>query len=116
MTQATTSPLKKINTHSPQFIFPFCTLLKVEWTSVLLDCNVPSYAAGGDSSVTALSTPGAGGLGHFLVPPFVESFDVAVAPENAIAGLQFPQQQAEEVARQMAPPVVDLPHYNVSGP
>lgn len=48
--------------------------------------------------------------------PFVESLDVAVALENPIAGLQFTQQQVEEVAGQMAPPVVDLPHYNVSGP
>lgn len=50
------------------------------------------------------------------MPPFVESLDVAVASENAIAGLQFPHQQAEEVAGQMAPPVVDLSHYDVSGP
>lgn len=50
------------------------------------------------------------------MPPFVESFNVAVASENTIAGLQFTQQQVEEVAGQMAPPVVDLSHYNVSGP
>lgn len=64
----------------------------------------------------ALSTPGEGGLGDFLVPPFVESFDVAVASENAIAGLQSTQQQVEEVAGQVAPPVVDLAHHNVPGP
>lgn len=81
-----------------------------------MDCNVSSCAAGGSSSTTALSAPGAGGLGDFLVSPFVESLDVAVALENPIAGLQFTQQQVEEVAGQMAPPVVDLPHYNVSGP
>lgn len=50
------------------------------------------------------------------MPPFVEALDVAVASQNAIARLQFPHQQAEEVAGQVAPPVVDLSHYNVSGP
>lgn len=50
------------------------------------------------------------------MPPFVEPLDVAVALEDAVAGLQSTQQQVEEVAGQMAPPVVDLPHYDVSGP
>lgn len=79
-------------------------------------CSVSSRAAGGDSVTTALSAPGAGGLGHFLVPPLVESLDVAVAFEDAVAGLQLRQQQAEEVGGQVAPPVVDLAHYNVPGP
>lgn len=81
-----------------------------------MDCNVSSCAAGGNSFVTVLSAPGAGGLGHFLVPPFVESLDVAVAFENSIAGLQFAQQQVEQITGQVAPPMVDLAHYNVSGP
>ena len=68
------------------------------------------------AAIPALSTPGPGGLKDFLVPPFVESLDVAVASENAVARLQSAQQQVEEVAGQVAPPVVDLPHYNISAP
>lgn len=63
-----------------------------------------------------LSAPGARGLGGLLVPPLVEPLDVAVAPEDAVAGLQSARQQAEEVGGQVAPPVVDLPHDDVSGP
>ncbi len=50
------------------------------------------------------------------MPPFVEPLDVVVAPQEAISGLQFTPDQVQEVTGEMAPPVVDLAHYNVSGP
>lgn len=62
------------------------------------------------------STPGAGRLQGFLVSPFVESLDVAVASQEAISRLQLTPKQVQEVIWKMAPPVVDLAHYNVSGP
>lgn len=62
------------------------------------------------------STPGAGGLQGFLVSPFVEPLDVAVASQEAVSRLQFAPQQVQEVIWKMAPSVVELAHYNVSGP
>lgn len=61
-------------------------------------------------------TPGAGGLQGFLVPPFVEPLDVVAASQEAVPGLQFTPQQGQEVIGKVAPPVVNLTHYNVSGP
>lgn len=81
-----------------------------------MSCSVSSPAAGGDSLIFASPTPGAGGLQGFLVPPFVEPLDVVVASQKAVSGLQFTPQEVQEVTGKMAPPVVDLAHYNVSGP
>ena len=50
------------------------------------------------------------------MPPFVESLDVVIAAQEAVSGLQFTTQKVQEVAGKMTPPVVDLAHYNVSGP
>lgn len=61
-------------------------------------------------------TPGAGGLQGLLVPPLVESLDVVVASQEAVSGLQFTPEQVQEVTGQVAPPVVDLTHNDVSGP
>lgn len=54
--------------------------------------NVSSPAAGGDSLCFASPTLGAGGLQSFLVPPFIESLDVIVAPQKAVSRLQFTAQ------------------------
>lgn len=80
-----------------------------------MSCNVSSPTAGGDSLIFASPTPGAGGLQSFLVPLFVEPLDVVVASQDAISRLQFTPQQVQEVTGKMAPPVVDLAHYNISG-
>lgn len=50
------------------------------------------------------------------MPPFVEPLDVVVASQKAVAGLQSAAQQGQEVVGEVAPPVVDLTHYNVSAP
>lgn len=47
--------------------------------------------------------------------PFVEPLGVVVAPHEAIAWLQLPAQQVQEVTGKVSPPVVDLTHYDVSG-
>lgn len=78
-------------------------------------CSVSSPAAGGDILIAASSTPGAGGLQGFLVPPLVEPLDVVVASQEAISGLQFPPEEAQEVSGEMSPPVIDLTHYDVPG-
>lgn len=49
------------------------------------------------------------------MPPFVEPLDVVVASQEAVSGLQFTPEDVQEVTRKVAPPVVDLAHYNVSG-
>ena len=49
------------------------------------------------------------------MPPFVESLHVVVASQESIPRLQFTPQQIQEIVRKMAPPVVDLTHYDVSG-
>lgn len=49
------------------------------------------------------------------MPPFVEPLDVVAASQKPIARLQFTAQKIKEVVGKMAPPVVDVPHYNVSG-
>lgn len=77
--------------------------------------SVSSPTAGGDSLIIASPAPGAGGLQSFLVPLFVEPLDVVVASQDAISRLQFTPQQVQEVTGKMAPPVVDLAHYYVSG-
>lgn len=61
-------------------------------------------------------TSGAGGLQGFLVPSFVESLHVVVASQEAVSGLQSTTQQVQKVIGKMAPPVVNVTHYNVSGP
>ena len=60
-----------------------------------------------------LPTLGAGGLQGFLVSPLVEALDVVVATQEAVPWLQFSPQQGQEVVGEVAPPVVDLTHYNV---
>lgn len=73
-------------------------------------------AEGGNCLVSGSPAPGARGLQCLLVSPLVEPLDVVVAAQEAVSGLQFPPQQVQEVTGEVAPPVVDLPHYNVSGP
>lgn len=48
--------------------------------------------------------------------PLVESLDVVAASQESVSRLQFTTQQVQEVTGKVAPPVVDLAHYNVSGP
>lgn len=81
---------------------------------VKLQCLFPC-SKGRQSSVGS-STPGAGGLQGFLVSPFVEPLDVAVASQEAVSRLQFAPQQVQEVIWKMASSMVDLAHYNVPGP
>ena len=47
--------------------------------------------------------------------PLVEPLHIVVASQEAVSGLQFTPQQVQEVIGKVAPPVVDLAHYNVSG-
>lgn len=49
------------------------------------------------------------------MPPFVEPLDVVVAPQEPISRLELPSQQVQEVTGKVAPPMVDVPHNNVSG-
>lgn len=58
-------------------------------------------------------TLGAGSLQGFLVSPLVEALDVVVAAQEAVPWLQFAPQQGQKVIGEVAPPVVDLTHYNV---
>lgn len=48
--------------------------------------------------------------------PLVVSLDVAVASQDAIPGLQFTTQQVQEFRGEVASSVVDLTHYDISGP
>ena len=79
-----------------------------------LQCLFPC-SRGQYSLMLGSPTPGAGGLQGFLMPPFVESLHVVVASQESIPRLQFTPQQIQEIVRKMAPPVVDLTHYDVSG-
>lgn len=84
--------------------------------SVHVCCSVSSPAARGDSLISGSPTPGARGLQSFLVSPLVVSLDVAVASQDAVPGLQFTTQQVQEFRGEVASSVVDLTHYDVSGP
>lgn len=84
--------------------------------SVHVCCSVSSPAARGDSLISGSPTPGARGLQSFLVSPLVVSLDVAVASQDAVPGLQFTTQQVQEFRGEVASSVVDLTHYDISGP
>lgn len=60
--------------------------------------------------------PGACGLQSFLVSPLIEPLDIVAASQKSVSRLQFTTQQVQEVIGKVTPPVVDLAHYNVSGP
>ena len=63
-----------------------------------------------------LSAPGPAGFQRSLVLPLVEPLHVVVASQQTVSRLQFTSQDGEEVTGQVASPMVDLTHHDVSAP